>query len=154
MPSLYPRRKPGYHFQCLVGRIDEFSNSHQYRPAHVSFNLIGYCSWTYSLYPGNTGSTGTATGPAYPRYRPAGLLYLLLSFFFIPFSLIYFNRDAVAVTELTYQRIENNHRSFFTVIAKTFENQSVSTRSVYDEENAAEPSQIYSGISQKQCIDH
>ncbi len=75
------------------------------------------------------------------KYRLAGLLYLLLMFFFIPFSLIYFNRDAVTVTELTYQRIENNQRSFFTVIVKTFEN---SSWIVNKGEKNSEPALIYS----------
>jgi len=78
------------------------------------------------------------------KYRLAGLLYLLVMFFFIPFSLIYFNRDAVTVTELTYQRTENNQKSFFTVIVKTFENQSLSSWIVYKGENSSEPAQIYS----------
>lgn len=78
------------------------------------------------------------------KYRLAGLLYLLVMFFFIPFSLIYFNRDAVTVTELTYQRTENNQKSFFTVIVKTFENQSLSSWIVYKGEKSSEPAQIYS----------
>ena len=78
------------------------------------------------------------------KYRLAGLLYLLVMFFFIPFSLIYFNRDAVTVTELTYRQIENNHSSFFTVIAKTFQNQAMSSWVVYNEKDKVKPSQIYS----------
>ena len=78
------------------------------------------------------------------KYRLAGLLYLLVMFFFIPFSLIYFNRDAVSVTELTYRRTEHNQTSFFTVIAKTFQNQAMSSWVVYDGEKRIEPSQIYS----------
>ena len=74
-------------------------------------------------------------------YVVDGLLYLLLMFFFIPFSLIYFNRDAVTITELTYQRIENNQRSFFTVIVKTFEN---SSWIVNKGEKNSEPALIYS----------
>ncbi|MCC6835554.1 MAG: Na/Pi cotransporter family protein [Cytophagales bacterium] len=38
------------------------------------------------------------------KYRLAGFLYLLLTFFVIPFSLIYFNKDAVLIHELTYQQ--------------------------------------------------
>jgi len=38
------------------------------------------------------------------RYRLAGLVYLLLTFFFIPFSLIYFNRNAVETITVTYQK--------------------------------------------------
>ncbi len=78
------------------------------------------------------------------KYRLAGLLYLLVMFFFIPFSLIYFNRNAVSITELTYKKTENNQTSYFTVITKTFENQSMSNLIVYPGEKNNEPSQIYS----------
>jgi sodium-dependent phosphate cotransporter len=37
------------------------------------------------------------------KYRLVGFVYLLLTFFFIPFSLIYFNRDATESLQLTYQ---------------------------------------------------
>jgi sodium-dependent phosphate cotransporter len=36
------------------------------------------------------------------KYRLVGFVYILLTFFFIPFSLIYFNRDSVEIVELTY----------------------------------------------------
>jgi sodium-dependent phosphate cotransporter len=78
------------------------------------------------------------------KYRLAGFLYLLLMFFIIPFSLIYFNRDAVKVTELTYRRVVNDQSTYYTVIAKTFENQAVSNWIVYPEKAIGEPSQIYS----------
>ncbi len=78
------------------------------------------------------------------RNRLVGLLYLLLMFFFIPFSLIYFNRNAVKVTELTYRQTENNKTSFFTVITKTFENPSQSNWIVYNGGTHTEPSRIYS----------
>ncbi len=78
------------------------------------------------------------------KYRLAGLLYLLLMFFFIPFSLIYFNRDAVRITELTYQRTEHQEKSFFTVITKTYENQTMSSWTEYAGEKNTEPTGIYS----------
>lgn len=40
------------------------------------------------------------------KYRLAGLVYLLSAFFFIPFSLIYLNRDSVETTSVVYE-IEN-----------------------------------------------
>ncbi|NOT75028.1 MAG: Na/Pi symporter [Cyclobacteriaceae bacterium] len=84
----------------------------------------------------------TGLGRITLKYRLAGLLYLLVMFFIVPFSLIYFNRDAVSITELTYQRIENNKTTYFTVITKTFENQAM--RIVYPGEKNTEPSLIYS----------
>jgi sodium-dependent phosphate cotransporter len=77
-------------------------------------------------------------------YRLAGLVYLLVLFFFIPFTLIYFNWDAVTVTELTYQRTEKEQTSYFTVIIKTYRNQTSSSWMVYQGQQDSEPSQIYS----------
>lgn len=41
------------------------------------------------------------------KYRLAGLLYILLTFFFIPFMLIYFNREAISNYELIYENHEH-----------------------------------------------
>lgn len=38
------------------------------------------------------------------KYRLAGFVYLLVAFFFLPFSLIYFNQDAIVTQTLTYTR--------------------------------------------------
>lgn len=38
------------------------------------------------------------------KYRLTVFVYILLIFFFIPFSLIYFNKDSVEITEGTYQK--------------------------------------------------
>ena len=78
------------------------------------------------------------------KYRLAGLVYLLLMFFFIPFSLIFLNRDAVKVTELTYRRIQQGQSSLYTVIAKTFDKATTSQWIMNPEQNGSEPSQIYS----------
>ena len=52
------------------------------------------------------------------RYRLAGLLYLLLTFFFIPFSLIYFNKDTLRVMEVTYRKTDSVQvESFYRVIS-------------------------------------
>lgn len=85
----------------------------------------------------------TGLGRITLKYRLAGLLYLLVVFFILPFSLIYFNRNAVSVKELNYERFENNTTSQYTVITKTFENQLMSNRIVYDD-MGGEPSEIYS----------
>jgi len=42
------------------------------------------------------------------KYRLAGFVYLLVAFFFLPFSLIYFNQDAIETQILTYSRTEGN----------------------------------------------
>jgi sodium-dependent phosphate cotransporter len=110
--------------------------------AHFLFNFIGVLIFfPIPVLREIPIKLATGLGRLTLKYRLAGLLYLLLMFFFIPFSLIYFNRDAVTVTELTYR---HNQKSFFTVITKTFENQAMSSWIVYNGENNSEPSQIYS----------
>jgi sodium-dependent phosphate cotransporter len=52
------------------------------------------------------------------RYRLAGLLYLLLTFFVIPFSLIYFNKDTIRIIEITYQRSDTtNVKTYYRIIS-------------------------------------
>ena len=86
----------------------------------------------------------TGLGRLTLRYRLAGLLYLLVMFFFIPFSLIYFNRDAVSVTELTYLRTQQQEKSFYTVITKTFDKLAMSSWTEYSGEKNEGPARIYS----------
>ena len=113
--------------------------------AHFLFNFIGVI--LFFIVPGVKEVPiwlANELGRLTLKYRLAGLLYLLVMFFFIPFSLIYFNRNAVSVTELTYQRTENNKNSSYTIITKTFENQTVSHWTVYPDQRMTEPQEIYS----------
>lgn len=67
------------------------------------------------------------------RYRMIGFLYVILMFFFIPFSLIYFNKDAVNIRELTYEKSSAGHeKTFYKVVTKTYQNQPVSSWMFYD----------------------
>jgi len=50
------------------------------------------------------------------KYRLVGLVYLLLTFFFIPFSLIYFNQNSIQTITLTY---ENADASYHRIMART-----------------------------------
>lgn len=52
------------------------------------------------------------------KYRLAGLLYLLLTFFFIPFSLIYFNQDTIRTYQITYQHSDTTGaKSFYRIVS-------------------------------------
>ncbi|MEQ1588037.1 MAG: Na/Pi symporter [Cyclobacteriaceae bacterium] len=90
------------------------------------------------------------------RYRLAGFLYLLLTFFFIPFSLIYLNKDAVKVQELSYQykNLVNYESNTYKVVVKTYQNQPLSNWMVYDHagENQIEPSQVLSVYRRKNIL--
>src|SRR5258708_39181294 len=72
--------------------------------AHFLFNFIGVLIFFQAPYLKEVPIwLASAMGRLTLRYRLAGFLYLLLTFFFIPFSLIYFNKDAVSGRELIYQ---------------------------------------------------
>lgn len=55
------------------------------------------------------------------KYRLSGFVYILLTFFFIPFSLIYFNKNSVEVLEVSYQKknLINNSQSEYRIVSKT-----------------------------------
>ncbi len=113
--------------------------------AHFLFNFIGLV--LFYLLPGVRElpiTLATGLGRLTMKYRMVGFAYLLLTFFIIPFSLIYWNRNAVAVTELTYQRLEGGIRSNTTVITRTFQNQFISSWTEYPGEQTSGPSRIYS----------
>jgi len=60
-----------------------------------------------------------ALGKLTLKYRLAGFVYLLVAFFFLPFSLIYFNQDAVQTLTLTYSRTDGaGHSEPFTVVSR------------------------------------
>ncbi|MBL7850635.1 MAG: Na/Pi symporter [Cyclobacteriaceae bacterium] len=113
--------------------------------AHFLFNFIGVV--LFYLLPGTREIPvlmATGLGRLTMRYRSIGFAYLLVTFFLIPFSLIYFNRDAVQVTELTYQHTSGGKTTFSTVISRTYENPYLSSWSEYAGERASEPARIYS----------
>jgi len=90
------------------------------------------------------------------RYRLVGFLYLLLMFFFIPFSLIYFNKDAVKVQELTY-RFENvisGQTNTYKLVVKTYYNQPLSNWMIYDHasETQVDPAKILSVYRRKNIL--
>ena len=90
------------------------------------------------------------------RYRLAGFLYLLLTFFFIPFSLIYLNKDAVKVQELSYnyKNLVSKETTSYKMVVKTYQNQPLSNWMVYDhaDANQVAPSQIVSVYRRKNIL--
>jgi sodium-dependent phosphate cotransporter len=100
--------------------------------SHFLFNTIGVIIFTAVPYvktiPVNLAK---GLGKLTIRYRLAGFVYILLTFFFIPFSLIYLNRGTQVVRELVYVR-ENS--STFKVVSTTFRNHQFSSWAYYDSE--------------------
>ena len=69
-------------------------------------------------------------------------------FFFIPFSLIFFSKDAVAIRELTYekQNFKTREKEYYKIITKTYQNQSMTSWTIYDQptDDHQDPSKIIS----------
>lgn len=55
------------------------------------------------------------------KYRLSGFVYILLAFFFIPFSLIYLNKDSVEVIEVSYRKknIVAQTQTEYRIVSKT-----------------------------------
>lgn len=54
------------------------------------------------------------------KYRLVGLVYLLATFFFIPFTLIYINQDSVQTLRLTYENSDSvDVKSYYRIVART-----------------------------------
>ena len=90
------------------------------------------------------------------KYRLSGFLYLLVAFFFIPFSLIYLNKNAVTVRELVYEKNDpgSDVKSFYKIIVKNYENRQVSSWTVYDRMTDMEddPHKIISAYRRKNML--
>jgi solute carrier family 34 (sodium-dependent phosphate cotransporter) len=103
--------------------------------AHFLFNLIGVLLFFPIPYLNQLPiKLANGLGRLTLKYRLVGFLYVLLTFFFIPFSLIYLNKDAVSVQELTYQH-ENSltgDKQSFTIINKTYLNQPITNWIQYE----------------------
>ena len=114
--------------------------------AHFLFNFIGVLIFFPIPYVKEIPiNLANGLGKLTLKYRLAGFLYLLLTFFVIPFSLIYLNKDAVAIQELTYQKNDfvKGQKSSYKVLVNTYENQQRSSWSVYNDDVEAEPEQIF-----------
>jgi len=103
--------------------------------AHFLFNLIGILLFFPIPYLNQLPiKLADGLGRLTLKYRLVGFLYVLLTFFFIPFSLIYLNKDAVSVQELTYQHKNSltGDTQSFTIINKTYLNQPITNWIQYE----------------------
>jgi len=112
--------------------------------SHFLFNFIGVLIFTLIPYVRTIPvKLAKGLGALTMKYRLAGFLYILLTFFFIPFSLIYLNKNAVDVVELTYEKQNKSATTTYKVICKTFRNHALTSWTVYDRDNG-DPSQMMS----------
>lgn len=56
------------------------------------------------------------------KYRVAGFSYLLMTFFFVPFTLIFLSKNLVGVSEATYQKEDAaGNKTYYTTLIKKYE---------------------------------
>jgi len=121
--------------------------------SHFLFNFIGVLIFAIVPYvktiPVNLAK---GLGKLTIRYRLAGFVYILLTFFFIPFSLIYLNRSSQTVREFTYQRVgDDGTSSEYKVVSKTFRNQQFSSWAYYGHQKT-DPEQLISVERRKNML--
>jgi len=85
---------------------------------HFLFNFIGVLIFfpipVLRKLPLGLSSMGRLT----LKYRLAGFVFLLTVFFFLPFSLIFLNRDAIQTLEIVYEKAEGNVKSQYRMVTK------------------------------------
>jgi solute carrier family 34 (sodium-dependent phosphate cotransporter) len=118
--------------------------------AHLLFNVIGFTIF----YPVPALrkiplELAAGLGKLTLKYRLAGFLYILMTFFFIPFSLIYLNRSATQILDTRYERINYATRSkdVFRIISKMNTTTNAGEWLIYNRdttESDADPDQIIS----------
>jgi len=125
--------------------------------AHFLFNLIGVLIFFPLPYINQLPiKLADGLGRLTLKYRLAGFLYVLLTFFFIPFSLIYLNKDSVTVREFTYER-ENfvtGEKQTYTIINKTYLNQPITNWIQYEptREMETDPLKIHTVYRRKNLL--
>ncbi len=90
--------------------------------AHFLFNFIGVLVfYPIPLLRRIPFELANRLGRLTLKYRLAGFVYILLTFFFIPFSLIFLNKDSVEVLEVSYQKknLVTNTQSEYRIVSKT-----------------------------------
>ena len=89
--------------------------------AHFLFNLIGTLIFLPLPFVKDLPlRLANALGRLTLRYRLVGFSYLLFTFFFIPFLLIYLSKGVIALQEATYERESGGSKTKVTLIIKKF----------------------------------
>lgn len=89
--------------------------------AHFLFNFIGVLVfYPLPILRNIPVAMANGLGRLTIRYRLAGFVYILVVFFFIPFSLIYLNKDSTEVLELTYKKtnVITGEESSYRIVSK------------------------------------
>ena len=124
--------------------------------AHLMFNVIGVLIFLIIPF-FNTIPLLLATrfGRLTREYRLVGFLYILVVFFFLPFSLIYFHRDQAKYQEAVYENrnLVTGKRDWYSVIIQEARRMTEFTWIVYgDTTRRSEPIKIQSVLKRKNVM--
>lgn len=124
--------------------------------AHFLFNLFGVILFMIVPYVKDVPlKMATSFGRLTRKYRLAGFLYLLVIFFFIPFSLIYLHKDEPKYVELVFERsnLLSGQSSNYSLIVQDGRRASEYTWIYYTEaDEKAEPNQTVSVLRRKNVL--
>ena len=108
---------------------------------HFLFNFIGVLLFfPIPLLRKLPVSLANSMGKLTLKYRLAGLVYLLTTFFFLPFSLIYLNQDSFQTLSLVYERTDvSDKKSYYRVVVKTNTRTKSGAWTLYETDNNNTP---------------
>jgi solute carrier family 34 (sodium-dependent phosphate cotransporter) len=121
------------------------SNAISIAVAHFLFNLLGVLIFFPIPVLRNIPiALANGLGRLTIRYRLTGFVYILVIFFFLPFSLIYLNRDAIEVYDLTYKvtAVKTGESSSYRIVSKQQLNNRTGEWLVY-RRGTNDPDEIY-----------
>lgn len=88
--------------------------------AHFLFNLIGVLVFfPVPVLRRIPIELASGLGRLTLKYRLAGFVFLLVTFFFLPFSLIYFNQESPSTLMFTFERNMEVKKSYYRLFART-----------------------------------
>lgn len=125
--------------------------------AHFLFNFFGVLLFLFVPYVKEIPlKLAIGLGQLTRKYRLAGFLYLLVIFFFIPFSLIYLHKEDASLKELTYKKVNTiTHKtSHYTIIIRNFKNQRENRWMIYGDgdDRDGDPTEIITVFRRKNVL--
>ncbi|MGE0588898.1 MAG: Na/Pi symporter [Cyclobacteriaceae bacterium] len=124
--------------------------------AHLMFNVVGTLIFLIiPFFKTIPLKLATRFGQLTRKYRLVGFLYILVVFFFLPFSLIYIHRDQSKYQEAVYEKrsLETGKREWYSVIIQEARRMTEYTWIIYgDTTRKSEPTKIQSVLKRKNVM--
>lgn len=124
--------------------------------AHLMFNVVGALIFLIiPVFKSIPLELATRFGQLTRKYRLVGFLYILIVFFFLPFSLIYLHRDQSRYQEAVYEKtsLETGQRDWYSVIIQEARRMTEYTWIIYgDTTRRSEPIKIQSVLKRKNVM--